>query len=158
MDVLTFLVNGGIGGFISLLVVIIFYLVKDKYEKKQNAPELDRKEKREKHLEDTLTEIHSNTTQIEEIGKTVKEIQEHDKNISDPAIQALLRARLYDLYDYYIPLGYAPPEIKLSFQNMYEKYHNLGKNGVMDEKYAEFIKLPEYENFKNLENKNKENK
>lgn len=57
-------------------------------------------------------------------------------------VQALLRDRLYDLYYHYNEKGYAPLYAKENFENMYKQYHCLGKNGVMDELYKEFMNLP----------------
>lgn len=59
-------------------------------------------------------------------------------------VQALLRDRLYEQYDkYHEQKGYAPVWVKNNFENMYQKYHALGENGVMDQHYTEFMKLPD---------------
>ena len=58
-------------------------------------------------------------------------------------VQALLRDRLYQSYDYYMGKGYAPIHAKENFENMYRQYHNLGLNGVMDKHYIDFMKLPD---------------
>lgn len=59
-------------------------------------------------------------------------------------VQALLRDRLYELYDkYYESKGYAPVWVKNNFEHMYKRYHALGENGVMDQHYAEFMRLPD---------------
>lgn len=57
-------------------------------------------------------------------------------------VQALLRDRLYDKYEKYSELGYAPIRARENFENMWEQYHNLGKNGVMDDIHIKFMKLP----------------
>lgn len=59
-------------------------------------------------------------------------------------VQALLRDRLYEQYDkYHDDKGYAPVWVKNNFENMYKRYHNLGENGVMDQHYKDFMKLPD---------------
>lgn len=58
-------------------------------------------------------------------------------------VQALLRDRLYQSYDHYMEKGYAPIYAKENFENMYNQYHNLGLNGVMDNHYEKFMKLPD---------------
>ena len=59
-------------------------------------------------------------------------------------VQALLRDRLYEQYDkYHDGKGYAPVWVKNNFENMYKRYHALGENGVMDQHYAKFMKLPD---------------
>lgn len=58
-------------------------------------------------------------------------------------IQELLKERLYHKYDKYMALGYAPIHEKEKFRDMYNRYHVLGVNGVMDQHYADFIALPD---------------
>lgn len=57
-------------------------------------------------------------------------------------VQALLRDRLYDKYVKYSEMGYAPIKARENFENMWEQYHNLGKNGVMDDIHEKFKELP----------------
>jgi hypothetical protein len=57
-------------------------------------------------------------------------------------VQALLRDRLYDKYEKYSELGYAPISARENFENMWTQYHSLGKNGVMDGIHDKFMKLP----------------
>lgn len=57
-------------------------------------------------------------------------------------VQALLRDRLYDKYEKYSDLGYAPIRARENFENMWTQYHNLGKNGVMDDIHEKFMRLP----------------
>lgn len=57
-------------------------------------------------------------------------------------IQALLRDRLYHTYMKYAEKGYAPIYARENFENMYNQYHTLGANGVMDDVYKKFMALP----------------
>ena len=57
-------------------------------------------------------------------------------------VQALLRDKLYDKYDKYTELGYAPIRARENFENIWLQYHNLGKNGVMDDIHNRFMELP----------------
>lgn len=57
-------------------------------------------------------------------------------------VQALLRDRLYQSYNYHHDKGYAPISAKENFENMWTQYHNLGANGVMDGVHKDFMKLP----------------
>ena len=57
-------------------------------------------------------------------------------------IQALLRDRLYERYNHYTEKGYAPIYARENFENMYQQYHTLGANGVMDDIYRKFNELP----------------
>ena len=57
-------------------------------------------------------------------------------------VQALLRDRLYSTYMHYQEKGYAPIYARENFENMYNQYHVLGANGVMDDIYRKFMDLP----------------
>ena len=57
-------------------------------------------------------------------------------------VQALLRDRLYSTYLKYAEKGYAPLYARENFENMYNQYHTLGANGVIDDIYRKFMALP----------------
>lgn len=57
-------------------------------------------------------------------------------------VQALLRDRLIYQYEKYKARGYAPIYAKENFENLYEQYHKLGANGVMDSIHEEFKNFP----------------
>lgn len=57
-------------------------------------------------------------------------------------VQALLRDRLLQGYKHYSAKGYADVDDRMNWMNLYEQYHNLGKNGVMDDTKDKFLKLP----------------
>lgn len=82
------------------------------------------------------------------IGMTLKALY---KNIKENetrttavclGVQALLRDRLIWTYNKYNDKGYAPIYAKENFENMYDQYHSLGANGVMDEIHEKFKELP----------------
>ena len=58
-------------------------------------------------------------------------------------VQALLRDRLIENYNYYSHKGWAPIYAKENFENMWKQYHALGVNGVMDDVHARFMELPD---------------
>lgn len=58
-------------------------------------------------------------------------------------VQALLRDRLIERYNHYNKKGYAPIYAKENFLNMWDQYHSLGVNGVMNELQEKFMNLPE---------------
>ena len=70
--------------------------------------------------------------------KTVSQKQ----NALESGVQALLRDRLIYQYEKYKSRGYAPIYAKENFENLYEQYHKLGANGVMDSIHEEFKALP----------------
>lgn len=57
-------------------------------------------------------------------------------------VQAILRDRLYQSYHHFHEKGYAPLYARDNFENMYQQYHALGKNGVMDDYREKFFELP----------------
>lgn len=65
-----------------------------------------------------------------------------DAELLKKALQALLRSQLYEIYDQWKPKGWAPKDVKENFENLYQNYHALGQNGVMDTIYRELMGLP----------------
>ena len=57
-------------------------------------------------------------------------------------LQALLRNSLIDKIHEGLEKEYAPMYMRDNVANMYEQYHNLGKNGVMNDLYKDFMNLP----------------
>lgn len=57
--------------------------------------------------------------------------------------QALLRAQLITDWNRYSKQGYAPIYARENFENVYQQYHNLGANGVMDDIRSKFLALPD---------------
>lgn len=58
-------------------------------------------------------------------------------------MQALLRAQMISEYNKAKERGYAPIYAKQNFENMWDKYHNLGANGVMDSIHEAYLALPD---------------
>jgi len=85
---------------------------------------------------------------LKSLMRKIKMINDENESLKS-GVQALLRDRLYDIYVKYIDKGYAPLYVKDNFKNMYEKYHTLGENGVMDAIYEKFMDLPETEKERN---------
>lgn len=71
-------------------------------------------------------------------------IKANDQNTAavQLGVQALLRDRLIAEYNKYSEKGYAPIYARENFENMWTQYHNLGKNGVMNEIHEKFKDLP----------------
>lgn len=58
------------------------------------------------------------------------------------AQQAQMRSALLQLYYKYTSQGWIYQDDLDDFENQYQSYHALGKNGVMDAKREEILKLP----------------
>ena len=61
-------------------------------------------------------------------------------------VQALLRAQMINDYNRWSEKGYAPIYAKENFENMWNQYHNLGANGVMNNLHQKFLELPTKKN------------
>ena len=57
-------------------------------------------------------------------------------------MQIMLRLELISLAEKYLAKGYCTVEEKELFTAVYKAYHNLGKNGVMDDLYNKVLSLP----------------
>lgn len=121
----------GVGTLCSLIVTWVFTGIKD-YIKKRHGDTVESREARMRHQEEKLDMI-------------LAKFDEQEK-ILTPAIQALLRNDLYQIYNYCILRGSRTTDETANFMNLYEKYHNLGKNGVMDVKEQDFMALPLIDN------------
>ena len=57
-------------------------------------------------------------------------------------MQAILRDRLLQAFRDCRGQGYANPDERQNFENLYSQYHSLGGNGVMDDVRQKFFALP----------------
>lgn len=57
-------------------------------------------------------------------------------------VQALLRAQMINDYNRYLSKGYAPIYAKQNFENCWQQYERLGKNGVLQDIHDKFLRLP----------------
>ena len=81
------------------------------------------------------------TTILIAVWKKIKQNEKKTESVQ-LGVQALLRDRLYSEYMHYNEKGYAPIYARENFENMYNQYHTLGANGVMDDVYKKFMALP----------------
>lgn len=84
------------------------------------------------------------TGMVSMIGIVLAKLKKYKKESEaiKSGLQALLRSNMISEYNKYIDKGYAPIYAKENFKNVYENYHSLGANGVMDEIKETFMKLP----------------
>ncbi len=129
----------------TIIAIILQHYFKKYYDKK----DADEKEYREQMAAlDKYREEERNTLLAATIEQSIaKEIQpiKDDLELLKRGNQASLRHNLYEVYDYWAPKGYCPRDKKADFENLYQSYHALGKNGVMDGCYADLMDLPDEE-------------
>lgn len=152
--------------FITLLVTFLFNWVTNRPAKKKKE-----KEDEEKRLNNKLDVIKQGLQDLVEklkeevieerkgcksdycsLIKIINKIQEdmkknqHDVMISNKAQNAGLQSVLKDLlkirYLEWIKKGYAPLDARDDLEKMYQAYHCLGANGVMDQMRKQFLELP----------------
>ena len=58
-------------------------------------------------------------------------------------VQALLRGQMISEYNKALDKGYAPIYAKENFENIWNNYHSLGANGVMDDIHSKYMELPD---------------
>lgn len=74
---------------------------------------------------------------VSKLDKSI--LQQHLQN---KALQAMLRYQLYELWAECKKKKFANKDNRSNFLNLYDLYHTMGKNGVMDDIKKEFLELP----------------
>ncbi len=69
--------------------------------------------------------------------------QYHQLKAVKLGLQAILRDRLLQAYEFYGHRGYADYDEKANVVNLYEQYEALGPNGIMQRKHDAFLSLPD---------------
>lgn len=127
-QIITLIISGIISAVISTVVSIVIKREFAKYtDRETKLKEQELRERREEVREivsEAMTEIKTELTSLKE------------------GSQALLRSKLYNIYDDCKAKGYATIDEKNNFENIYKNYHALGSNGVMDSIREEFLDLP----------------
>lgn len=74
-----------------------------------------------------------------------RHIKENDEKTeaTQLGVQALLRAQMISEYNKALDKGYAAIYAKENFENVWQKYHTLGANGVMDDIHEKYMSLPD---------------
>lgn len=75
--------------------------------------------------------------------KEVKAAEKQEYELIKRGLQSLLRDRMLQAYYYHKKMGCASSDDKGAFEAMHAAYAGLGKNGVMDTIYKEFMVLPD---------------
>lgn len=63
-------------------------------------------------------------------------------NILMKSQQAQMRTKLLELYNKYIEQGWISDEDLQDWENQYQAYHSLGKNGILDARRQQLLSLP----------------
>lgn len=116
----------------------------DNFFKKKEQEELDNKTRDEKLKELELQkEREERKKDMKEAIEEAVEPIKQDLFVIKKGTQAGLRHDLCLMADEWLAKGYCPRNVKVDFENLYNQYHQLGKNGVMDTTYQAILALPE---------------
>lgn len=141
--------------FATLLVTYFFnfFTNRPKKRKEEEARKEERHKKQLRELKDELLDKieevrQERITEREACGKDhlslvalVTDIQKTSRAQSI-GLQAVLKDLLKIRYLEWIKKGYAPMDARDDLERMYQAYHNLGANGVMDSLREQFLLLP----------------
>lgn len=68
--------------------------------------------------------------------------QNEQYNALKLGLQAILRSQMISEYNRWCDKGYAPIYARENFENLWNQYHSLGANGVMNDIHDKFQSLP----------------
>lgn len=148
----------------SLFVTFIFNFIVNGTKKKREEKEELFKKQREEELNKILEALDEKLDKrIKEVSIKVEGVTEavnkeidllkDDSNKTKAGLQALLRSELIAMFNKWTEKGYAPIYARENFENCYQRYHELGANGVMNDIYHKFHDLPTEESVKVKNNK-----
>ena len=142
------LLMGGASCLITLIVTFIFNYVTNRPKKVKQARQEELNKLRDE-LKQAVQEVKNEASKQSDdcqkdhqcLAKIVGGIQK--TNLAQNAgLQAVLKDLLKIRYLEWLEKGYAPMDARDDLEKMYQAYHNLGRNGVMDSLRAKFLKLP----------------
>lgn len=125
-------------GLPTLATLIVTDLYKRRKDKQKENSE-NEKHRKEQELQDSIRAVIK--PEIQQLMVTMGELRA-DSELTKQSIQATLRHELYEIADKWKAKGYCPTQVKEDFENMYQRYHALGRNGVMDTVRDEVMSLP----------------
>lgn len=141
--------------FATLLVTYLFNLWTNR-PKRRKEEEARKEEERRKQLEELKDELLIKIEEVKQeriqereacgkdhisLVKLITDIQKTNK-AQNIGLQAVLKDLLKIRYLEWIGKGYAPMDARDDLERMYQAYHGLGANGVMDSLREQFLSLP----------------
>lgn len=144
------IVVGAIGVVISLILTFIFNGIVNlpKKKKKQQEMEAEKERIRKKEISALTESIEKINQNIQTLNEEITSQREKDDQIVGDlelikaGLQSVIKSELKEKYEYWVHEKYAPGHAKDDLERMYQTYHKLGANGVMDALRAQFMTLP----------------
>lgn len=90
----------------------------------------------------TVKKITSELKREKEEQRVAFEKEKEEQVLMKLALQAILRDRLIQSYNHHKDKGFCAIHDRDNITNMYNQYHKLGANGVIDSLIDEILKLP----------------
>lgn len=145
------LLMGAAGVLISLIITFCFNGVINlpKHRKEREEAEQKKFDELAKSFHTDLdTSIKGVLDKLDELHVTDStfrrdiDMLKADLNALKAGLQATLKNDLKLRYEHWCKRGYAPMDARDDLEKMYQAYHNLGANGVLDALRSEFLALP----------------
>lgn len=116
---------------VTLLITLVFNGIIN-WPKKKRQQQVKEEDERKKFREDLLSIINKNNEEIK-----------MDLQLCKMGLQAVIKNTLKTRYEKWLAESYAPLDAKDDLERMYQVYHKLGANGVMDSLREKFLELPD---------------
>lgn len=130
---------------VSLIITFVFNGIINRPKKKQEQ-QAKEDEERKQFREDLLKIINDKDNKIYEELKKLASANEEvkmDLVLCKLGLQSVIKNNLKTGYEKWINKRYAPSDAKDDLERMYQVYHKLGANGVMDSLREKFLDLPD---------------
>lgn len=130
---------------VSLVITFIFNGLINRPKKKRQQEEkqqADRKQFKDDILQNIAQENWKIYDELKKHSAADKEIRA-DLQLCKLGLQAVIKNTLKTRYEKWIREGQAPLDAKDDLERMYNVYHQLGANGVMDSLREKFLALPD---------------
>ena len=138
-------VIGGIGTILGFLGLTAYLTERGKHKAKRRNEREDREmaeseqTRHQMYLDELRGIIRSEVAPIAQDIATIK----HDQELLKRGSQVTCRMILENIYAEAERDGWCPSETKQRFEDTYQIYHSLGRNGVMDAKRERLLAMPE---------------
>lgn len=127
-------------GFPSIMSGLVAVLISRFFMKRDN------RSKEEKEQDTEFEKLKKDIAEYEELFQKYTVIIEQMSVVNEilsQSIQAIIRDRLLQAYNYYyVKKGFLPIYVRDALYNMYNQYHKLGANGVIDDYMEQLFSLP----------------
>lgn len=130
---------------ISLIITFVFNGIVNRPKKKRQEEEKQQAD-RQQFKNDLLSSMSQENQKIyDELKKhSAADVEiRSDLQLCKLGLQAVIKNTLKNRYEKWIREGKAPLDAKDDLERMYQVYHKLGANGVMDSLREKFLALPD---------------